>query len=82
MKNYKIYGDERTSLNLSDKAYEGYADSSYTIVEREDEDENLIYAIYDSPNLGRYHLVRENMTEAEVDEFFCDLADEIDEQLM
>ena len=66
-----IYGDEKTSLNLSDKARKGYADSSYTIVERE----NVSYAIYDDRNLGSRHLVRDNMTAAEVDEFFCDLAD-------
>lgn len=74
MKNYKIYGDEKTSLNLSDKAWEGYADSSYTVIEREDEDENLIYAIYGDRNLGRRNLVMDNMTEADVDEFFCELA--------
>lgn len=74
MKNCKIYGDEKTSLNLSAKAREGYSDSSYTIVEREDE--NVSYEIYDDRNLGSRHLVRDNMTGAEVDEFFCELADE------
>ena len=74
MKNYKIYGDEKTSLTLSDKAREGYSDSSYTIVEREDE--NVSYAIYDDRNLGSRHLVRDNMTAAEVDEFFCEMEDD------
>ena len=79
MKNYKIYGDEKTSLNLSDKARKGYADSSYTIVEREDDDEIVSYEIYDDRNLGSRHLVRDRMTAADVDEFFCDLSDELAE---
>lgn len=35
----------------------------------------MSYAIYDGSNLGSRNLVRDKMTEAEVDEFFCDLAD-------
>ena len=78
MKNYKIYGDEHTKLNLSQKAEKAYIESdSDRIVER-DVDGKLIYEIYNG-SMGRNRLVRDNMTASEVDKFYCDLADELAE---
>lgn len=81
MKNYKIYGDEHTKLNLCPKAEKAYIESdSDRIIER-DVDGKLIYEIYNNA-MGRDQLIKGNMMADEVDEFYCDLADEIEEQLI
>lgn len=81
MKYYKIYGYDHTNLNLSDKAEKTYSESdSDRIVERE-VDGKLIYEIYNNA-MGRDQLIKGNMMADEVDEFYCDLADEIEEQLI
>lgn len=76
MKNYKIYGDEHTKLNLSLKAEKAYINSDFDRIVERDVDGELIYEIYND-SMGHNQLIRDNMTANEVDKFYCDLADEI-----
>lgn len=81
MKNYKIYGYDHTVLELSEKAEKAYNDSDFDRIIEIEVGGQLIYEIYNN-GMGRDRLIKGNMTADEVDEFYCDLADEIDEQLM
>ena len=61
--NYKVYGNERTNLTLSDKAQKAYGQSTYTIIEKEDG----TYAYYDGA-VSRHNLISEGLTAEEMNE--------------
>ena len=61
--NYKVYGNERTNLTLSDKAQKAYGQSTYTITENEDGS----YAYYDGA-VSRHNLISDGLTAEEMNE--------------
>ena len=61
--NYKVYGNERTNLPLSDKAQRAYSQSTYTVIEKEDGS----YAYYDGA-VSRHNLISEGLTAEEMNE--------------
>ena len=74
-----IYGDEPTKLTLTAKASEAYENSDISIVEYTSEDDGSVicYGLYEGGYLSSRHLICENLTEEEVNEYFEDLHDEI-----
>lgn len=75
MKNYKIYGDERTSLNLSDKAEREYNAAEFDAIIEREVDGKPMYEIYND-SMGHEVLVRGNMTAEEVSAHYEDAYDE------
>lgn len=74
-----IYGDEPTELTLTAKASEAYDNSDVTIVEYTSEDDGSVicYDLYNGRYLSSRHLISEDLTADEVNEYFEDLHDEI-----
>lgn len=72
----KIFGSENTNLELSDKAFAAYSDSSETVVEHFDGS----YSIHSDQHPTSYNLIRDCMTAEEVNEYFGDLYDEMQEE--
>ena len=70
----KSYGDTKTSLTLTEKAYGAYSQCDpCTILEYEDEDGTLLYSISGIDD-------RRDLTEADVNRYFENLADELSEE--
>lgn len=62
-KNYRVYGNERTNLTLSDKALKAYGQTTYTIIENQDG----TYAYYDG-EVSRHNLISAGWTAEEINE--------------
>lgn len=70
MKNYKLYGSDRTDLTLSDKACAAYSGCDYHIRQYGDQFEIWL----------DNHREAGPMTADEINEYFEDLGGEIDEE--
>ena len=73
-KHCKVYGDTKTSLTLTEKAYSAYSQCDpCSIREYESDDGDLLYAISGIDD-------RRDMTEEDVNRYFESLADELGEE--
>ena len=73
MKKYKIYGNEKTHLTLTDKAQSFYnLTDPFGILEYEDEEGNYTYSTIKC-------FERDNMTEDELNIFLEELAEDMEE---
>jgi hypothetical protein len=64
----KIFGSENTNLELSDKAFAAYSDSSETVVEHFDGS----YSIHLDRHPTSYNLIRDRMTAEDVNRWYED----------
>lgn len=72
-KDYRVYGSEKTSLwRLSDVAEELYLDSDYVITESKIDGSYSLYV----NEVGARNLVRDNMTEEELNSLLEEMAAE------